>query len=215
MATLGQIRNRVGRKVQNPDFTGVLSASVVEEEINRSIRFYQNYRFYFNEARSTITLTADSNVVPSIPSDLLSPLYVNALMVIDDDIKVTLQKLSPTDFFNIDNEQTGRPEYYTYRDNQFLLIPVPEQNYELEFRYLKSYADLSGDSDSNDFTENAEDLIMIHTVKNIYAEDKQDPASASAYQTLEDQELSSLMTRSNDYNSTGYLSNYSILDCNY
>lgn len=98
MATLGQIRNRVGRKIQNPNFTGDLSASVVEEEINRSIRFYEKYRFFFNEDLASITLNADDKVVPSIPSDISSPLYVNGLMLIDSDVKITLEKLSPTDF---------------------------------------------------------------------------------------------------------------------
>lgn len=215
MATFGQIRNRVGRKIQNPNFTGNLSASVVEEEINRSVRFYENYRFFFNEELASITLTAGQKVVPSIPSDIQSPLYVNGLMIIDSDIKITLEKLSPTDFFNRDYDQTGRPYFYTYRDGEFLLTPVPQENYTLVFRYLKAYPDLSGDSDTNDFTNNAEDLIMLHTVKNLYAEDKQDPESAAYYQALEDKELEAVLERSNDYNSTGYLSNYSILECDY
>lgn len=92
---------------------------------------------------------------------------------------------------------------------------MPQENYTLVFRYLKAYADLVGDSATNDFTDNAEDLIMLHTVKNIYAEDKQDPESAAYYQALEDKELEAVLERSNDYNSTGYLSNYSILEYDY
>jgi hypothetical protein len=211
MADLDTIRNRVARKVQDPDMTGSLTSAIITDEINRSISFYEKSRFNFNEAQSDITLTADTQVVPSIPSDLSSPLYVNALMLIDSQVKITLQKLSPTDFFNRDQDQTGRPYFWTYRNSEFLLLPLPQEAYTLKFRYLKTYTALSGDTDTNDFTDNAEDLIMLHTVKNIYAEDKQDPESAAYYQALEDIELKSIMERSNDFNSSGYLSNNSIL----
>jgi hypothetical protein len=211
MADLNTIRNRVARKVQDPDMTGSLTSAVLTDEINRSIRYYEKYRFNFNETQSDITLTASTQVVPSIPSDLSSPLNVNGLMLIDSQVKITLEKLSPTDFFNIDQDQTGRPYYWTYRNGEFLVLPLPQEAYTLKFRYLKTYAALSADSDTNDFTENAEDLIMLHTVKNIYAEDKQDPESAAYYQALEDAELKSILERSNDFNSSGYLSNNSIL----
>lgn len=214
MADLQTIRNAVARKVQDPDMTGSLTSTIVDYEINRSIRYYEKYRFNFNEDLSTITLTANTQVVPDIPSDLSSPLYVNGLMLIDSQVKISLKKLLPDDFFNRDDDQTGRPYFWTYRDGQFLLLPTPDQAYSLKFRYLKSYADLSGDTDTNDFTDNAEDLIMLHTVKNLYAEDKQDPESASYYQALEDKELASIMEKSNGYNSTGFLTNNSILEEN-
>lgn len=211
MTTLAQIRTRVARKIKNPDMTGSITSAVITEEINRSIRFYERYRFNFNEDMATITLTANTQVVPSIPSDLSSPLYVNGLMVIDAQVKVNLQKLLPDDFFNRDQDQTGRPAFWTYRDGQFLLLPTPDSAYPLKFRYLKAYADLSADSDTNDFTDNAEDLIMLHTVKNLYAEDKQDPESAVYYQALEDKELKSIMEKSDDFEASGFLSNNTIL----
>lgn len=211
MADLQTIRNRVARKVQDPDFTGSITAAIVDDEINRAIRFYERYRFNFNEDLADITLTADNQVLPSIPSDLSSPLYVNGLMVIDSQVKVNLIKLAPDQFFDRDQDQTGRPYYWTYRDGQFLVLPTPQQAYTLKFRYLKSYTALSLDTDTNDFTDNAEDLIMLHAVKNLYAEDKQDPESAAYYQALEDAELQSILSRSDDFNSSGYLSNNSIL----
>jgi hypothetical protein len=211
MATLAEIRTTVARKIQNPDLTGNITSSVVTSEINRSIRYYEKFRFNFNEDLSSITLTADTQVVPSIPSDLSSPLYVNGLMVVDSQVKINLEKLAPDNFFDRDQDQTGRPYFWTYRDGEFLLLPTPDSAYTLKFRYLKTYTALSADGDTNDFTDNAEDLIMLHTVKNLYAEDKQDPESAAYYQVLEDKELKSIMSRSDDFNASGFLSNNSIL----
>ena len=210
MATLQQIRERVSRKLQDPNNTA-RSASVVDEEINRSIRFYSKYRFQFNEDEKTITLISGQQSVPDLPTDLLSPLYVNALTLIDDQVKIDLQKLLPDAFREGDDDQTGRPVFWTYINGEFLLNPTPIEAYTLKFRYLKLYADLVNDSDTNDFTDNAEDLIMLHTLKNMYAEDKQDPSLSAYYQTLEEGEYRSLREQTDMFNKSGYLSNYTIL----
>jgi hypothetical protein len=210
MATLEQIRNRVARKSQDSDFTA-LSASVVDSEINRAIRFYQNKQFWFNEDKTDITLTAGSNVVPNLPSDLISELQVNGLTLIDQQVKIDLKKIATNLFMERDFDQTGRPYCYTYRNQEYLLLPTPQEAYVLEFRWLKLYPDLVNDSDTNDFTDNAEDLIMLHTLKNIYAEDKEDTERGMYYQNLEDIELKSLQVRNDHRLSTGDLTINTIL----
>lgn len=214
MATLKQIRDRVARKSQDADFTA-LSASVVDSEINRAIRYYQNQQFWFNENLTTITLTAGSNIVPNIPSDVISELQVNGLTLIDQQVKIDLKKMPTNLFMERDFNQTGRPMFYTYRNRQYLLQPIPQEAYTLQFRWLKLYADLVNDNDTNDFTINAEDLIMLHTLKSIYAEDKEDTERGMYYQGLEDSELKSLQKRNDDRLSTGELTVNPILSTNY
>lgn len=210
MSTLQQIRERVSRKLQDPSNTS-RSAAVVDDEINRSIRYYSRYRFSFNEGEANITLTSGQQTVPNLPADLLSPLFVNGLTLIDDQVKIDLHKLLPDAFREGDNDQTGRPVYYTIINEQFLLNPTPIENYTLKFRYLKKYDDLVNNTDTNDFTEIAEDLIMLHTLKNMYAEDKQDTEYANFYQVLEQSELRSLRERTDAYNASGYLTGQTIL----
>ena len=211
MATLAQLRQRVSRKLKDPDNTS-FSASVVNDEINRSISYYMNFRFWFNEALEQITLTSGSQVVPNIPSDVVNELQVNGLTIIDSQVKIDLIKLLPNDFVDRDQDQTGRPYYYTYRNNQFLLLPTPQQDYTLNFRYMKSYVDLVDDADTNDFTTNAPDLIMLHTLKNIYSEDKQDLNMSAKYSELERVELRAITERTNNRLASGYVQNHSILE---
>ena len=214
MTTLQQIRELVSRKSQDPDNTS-LSAAAVDGEINRSIRYYQNYRFWFNDELATLTLIAGQQLVPNIPTDVISELQVNGLMLIDDQVKIDLIKLHPDDFFERDDDQTGRPYYYTYRDNEYLVLPTPNEAYPLKFRYLKKYASLVADDDTNDFTDNADDLIMLHTLRNIYAEDKEDIEIASKYTELERSELKVLKERSDNRNGSGLLSSSTILETHY
>jgi len=204
MATLAQLRVRISRKMKDPNNTGI-SASTVDDEINRAIRFYRNRRFWFNVEEATITLVAGTQAVPSVPSTLVSELQVNGLMLIDSQIKIDLRKLPQDDFFESDDDQTGRPHSYTYKNGAFLLLPIPQQAYTLKLQYLESYADLSADGDTNDFTDNAEDLLMLHALKNLYAEDKDDPQYAARFSELEAAELSALRERSGNLTGTGAL----------
>lgn len=214
MATLKQIRDRVARKSQDADFSA-LSASVVDSEINRAIRFYQNKQFWFNEDKMDITLTAGDRVVPNIPTDLISELQVNGLTLIDQQVKIDLKKVATNLFMERDFNQTGRPDCYTYRDQQYLVQPIPQEAYTLEFRWLKLYDDLVSDGDTNDFTDNAEDLIMLHTLKNIYAEDKEDTERGMYYKDLEDAEFKALQTRNDHRLATGELTINPILTTYY
>lgn len=214
MATLKQIRDRVARKSQDADFSA-LSASVVDSEINRAIRFYQNKQFWFNEDKTDITLTAGNNVIPNIPADLISELQVNGLTLIDNQVKIDLKKIATNLFMERDFDQTGRPYCYTYRNQEYLLLPTPQEAYTLEFRWLKLYDDLVNDGDTNDFTDNAEDLIMLHTLKNIYAEDKEDTERGMYYQNLEDVEFAALQTRNDHKLATGDLTISPILTTYY
>ena len=118
-------------KIKDPDNTGI-STSEVDEEINRAIRHYSNERFWFNEKQSDITLTSGSQVIPSIPSDTISVLKVNGIMLIDDQVKITLQHLLPDEFFRRDDDQTGRPYFYTYRNNEYIVLPTPNENYPIK-----------------------------------------------------------------------------------
>lgn len=202
MSTLSQIRVRIARKLKDESYTD-LSAATIDAEINRSIRHYKNKQFWFNDEIASITLTANTQAVPSIPSDLLYPTQVNALLVIDGQSKFNLEKLLPDEFKERDEDQVGLPEYWTYVDGSYLLLPTPDSAYTIKLRYIKTYSDLSGDSAENDFTNNLEDLIMLHTLKNIFAEDKQDQTYAAMYADLEKIELDMIERRTSALNATG------------
>lgn len=213
MADLSTIRSSVLVKMQDPDgLATVSSPALVDSEINRSIRYYQNKRFWFNERKADITLVAGQQDIPSIPSDVITELDVNGLLLVDDQVKIDLIKLPPDVFFQRDDDQAGRPYYYAYVDNTYKVLPTPSEAYPLQFRYLKKYDALVNDSDSNDFTVNAQDLIMLHTLKNMYAENKQDAALSLAYDSLEKSELGALLKRSDARLSSGVLTTHSVLE---
>lgn len=211
MATLAQIRSRISRKLQDPNNTAN-SESVVDEEINRAVRYYQSDNFGFNERLININTVQGQQRLTGIPTDLVKELEVGGLILRDDQVRINLIKLHPNDFAERDDDQTGRSYYYTYRDQSYDLLPTPNNVYEIKFRYLQEYADLVNDSDTNDFTEKAEDLLMLHVIAKMYAEDKQDAQLASYYEGLRREELNKLRDRTDSLVGNGYLQSRSILD---
>jgi len=68
------------------------------------------------------------------------------------------------------NDNPGLPLQYSWFGSKFYFYPTPDQTYVVDVYYQKYYADLSADSDTNDFTTNpeAEELIEEEAKYNIY-----------------------------------------------
>lgn len=214
MATLAQIRDTVNRKLQDPN-SSARSALVVDDEINRAIRYYQSNLFGFNERLVTLNLVSGAQRITGLPSDIILELQTGGLILIDDQVKISLSKLHPDNFAERDDDQTGRPYYYTYRDQSYDVLPIPDDDYTLQFRYLKKYEPLVNDTDTNDFTEQAQDLIILHVLARVYAEDKQDAQLGAYYEGLRSDELRTLRDRTDPRVGTGYLQSRSILNDHY
>lgn len=211
MATLQELRTRINRKLKDPNNTA-RSPEVITEEINRAIRYYQNRPFTFNEGLITLTAQSGTQRLTGLPSDLNMELQDGGLILIDNQVRIDLIKLPPANFAERDDDQTGRPYYYTYRDQSYDLLPTPQQDYPVQFRYLIRYEDLVNDSDTNAFTENAEDLLVAHVLARLTAEDKQDTQLGTYYEQLRLDELKALRDRTDARLSSGFVRSESILD---
>lgn len=214
MATLAQIRSKISRKLKDPNNTAN-TAPVVVEEINRAVRFYQNYNFGFNETLADLVTVQGQQRLSGVPGDVLKVLTEGGIILIDEQEKINLIKLHPSSFANRDDDQTGRPIFYTYRDQSYDLLPTPIQEYGVKFRYLPRHDDLEDDDDTNVFTNNAEDLIVLHVLAKMYAEDKQDVELASYYERLRKEEYKNLRDRTDGQVGSGYLQADSILQNTY
>lgn len=204
MATLKQIRDSIAAKSKDKNFTAVSSA-LVDQEINRAVGYYKTHRFWFNESVSVTNLVTSQKEIPNIPSDILTLLQEDGLTIKDGQIKVNLRKITPEQYDEMDEEQTGRPEYFTYRNSEYLILPYPSETYQATIRYLKDYDDLVNDSDTNDFTTNARYLIEMRALSTIYTEFKEDPELATFYEGREKQEYDTLELRTNNLLASGSL----------
>ena len=192
------------------DIADILGESYLDSQIgdliNRSIRYYQKKRFWFNEESTSITLTASDPVVPSIPSNFQYEIPDGGLVINYSSNRYKLKKVGNSEYDANNTQGTGLPYIYRNRDSSLELYYYPDQAYTLELYYVKSYSALSADGDTNDFTDNAEDLIVNRTLAYVYENFRKDTEMATYYRALADDEFKELQRVSNTRVSTGEIS---------
>ena len=199
----GDMKTRVAKLIQDPSNTAV-SAADVGSAINEAISYWKHKRFWFNEAEdATVSITAADPVIGDMPSDLLIPLAVGGIVIDYNDLRYPLQKISTLEYDDMNTEATGVPCYYTIRAGSYEVYPYPDIAYTAVVRYLQDYTDLSGSSDTNDFTNNADRLIMYEAAGRLSGDFRQDAEMAARFYNMVSLEERRLMTRTHATNSTG------------
>lgn len=211
MATFAQMQTAVSTRLLDPSNTAV-SAANVAASINEAIAYWKFRRFWFNTAESTETLTAESSVIP-VPSDFLVEMPMNDGFVIEyNDMRYPLIKRNPRDYDEVYLANGfGLPTIYTLKSGVYHCYFLPDQNYNVRVWYLKDYDDLSQDDDTNDFTDQAANLIIYWALSKLHAELRQDEKMESYYSARALDEYGNLQIRSEKANSTGHLSLHSYL----
>jgi hypothetical protein len=176
----------------------------VTAEINSVIDFYEPQNLWFNETTATGTLTVGSDVVP-IPADFNHFLEPNALVVEQNNVRYPLVKVSPLQYDSMYAAGTGLPRFFTYRNQGIQLYFIPDQAYPYRLYYNRSYADLSADSDSNDFTNYAERLIEYRTLAECYLNYRSDVEMGREYERKAQEELNRLVSQTRQRLATGNL----------
>jgi len=212
MPTFSQMKTYVSKRLLDPNNTAV-SSDDVGEAINASISYWKFRRFWFNEVSDTATLTAQDPSFP-YPADFLVP-------ATDDDgfniqysnMRYPLDKISQAQFDGLflDNG-FGIPRWYArIGSDEFQCYPIPDQNYTVARHYLRDYAPLVLDADTNDFTDFASRLINLWALANLSAELRQDDKMEAYYRSASNDEYDNLLVMTRKSNASGKLTISSFL----
>lgn len=206
MATFGEIVSRVSRRLIDASNTAVDVADV-KAAINQGQGYWKVRRFWFNEVSDTATLTAGNADFPFPSSTCLFPSYDHDGFYIEyGGVRYPVSKLLRPEYDAVFTSNTeGRPRYYANVSGAYKCFPTPDQDYMLGRHYLKQYTDLDADDDSNDFTVNADRLLMLYALMTLSAELRQDMPMANYYQAAMQQEFNNLNVRNNALHSSGEL----------
>lgn len=202
MSTFLQMKTRIADDLKRSDL-----ATQIGVAINRAIEFYEKDRFFFNETSGTfVTVSGQESYgsADSIPSTIAE---------IDD---VTLTQ-SSTNIFPLDKTSfssirdlnsggttaTGVPMDYAYYTEKFWLSPIPNGVYTVTVYFKKTYTQLSADGDTNDWTEEAEDLIEARARWWVNKRIIKDYEAAAEAKGEELEALSSLQSKTTMLISTG------------
>lgn len=142
------VANYLGRSdltAQIPDFI-----TLAEYRLQRNLRVRQMLK-----TASASTTGGDSTV--GLPSDFLELRDI----YIDSNPRFVLNYLSPSAFSrDARAAESGRPNFYTLRANEFELAPIPDGTYTLVMLYYAKPEVLSDSNVSNVFLANAPDALL-------------------------------------------------------
>jgi hypothetical protein len=205
MATFGQIKQRVSGRLLDPNNTAVTSSDVALS-INDAIRYWKSTEFFFNNEVATLNMTSQSGTIP-LPSDFFIPATkTNAFCVEYSEQRYILRKVSKIEYNALwMGNGFGIPQVYSRIGGSYECYPLPDRNYTTKIYYLKDYPDLVNDSDTNDFTDNAERLITLWATANLISEFRQDEKMESYFRNAAINETEQLLKVTADENSSGSL----------
>ncbi len=214
MATLAQMRTWVSKRLQDPNNTAV-SAADVDGLINEALNYWKNVRFFFNEIESDpVLVLTQGNPVITLPDDWLCPAIDDTFVIQYSGIRYPLKKISETMYnaFYLSNG-VGQPWYFAkLATGGYQVYPIPDRNYDLIAYYIADYADLSGDSDSNDFSIKATNLLQYTAAAYGSRDFRQDMVMYQAFWSQAMIEEENLLATTRKDNATGSMTIYSMLN---
>lgn len=160
MATLGTMKARIADELARANLTSQIALAIAS-----AIDFYEDQRFWFNETRGSFSTVAAQEWYSSTDWTALP-------CVLDfDSVRITVSTqpyaLTKRTFDWMENASsgtstTGDPTDYCFYGQEIRLYPVPSAVRTISVAYVKAFAALTGDTDSNAWTTEAEELIRLH-----------------------------------------------------
>ena len=191
MSTFLQMQQRIADDINRTDLT-----TQIKKAVNRAIEFYaKTARFWFNEKTATFATVASQfnyGSADGIPTDMREIDYVKIALSSTNNVPLIPRTYDYVQTANVGN-LTGTPADYAYYKENFWLYPVPAAVYTITVSYAKSYAELILDADTNDFTEEAEDLIEARAEWWLYKRVIKDYDAATIAKSEEQEALIALL----------------------
>lgn len=215
MATLSELRTLISNKLADGDVVDPTAAQI-DDQINSTIEYYETDAFWFSESIATLATVADTVTLDiSSVTDFKQEIMPSGLTIIEGDVHYPLRKLTPLEYESLFIDgATGLPRAYTYRNGQFEFWYTPDRVYTVKLFYRKTYADLSDDDDTNDFTDNAARLVEYKTIADLLRDYRDDMERALSYDMRVKDEYNKIKKQTNNRTVTGYLTTENIVDRN-
>lgn len=157
MATFKDLQDRINLDYMNRyDLMGETKRAILN-----AIKTYEGARFWFNEAQTAMACSAGQTYV-SVPTDFL---YLDRLELTYSGASTRLIEVPFGEIRAMNAvSATGVPTHYNYHGDRFEVAIKPDSAYAVPCYYVKSLPQLSADTDSNAWTNEAANLIVHHAV---------------------------------------------------
>lgn len=200
MANLEDLRDNVADYINRTDLN-----TQIDRAINRAIEYYSRTpRFWFQENIATFSTVASQFQYTTTDMGITDINKIDdVLFQLNSTTNITLH---PRTYhwirFANESNTPGVTNDYAWYENSLWLYPVPDGVYTVTVSYLKSYTTLV-EGQSNDFTNNAADLIEARAMWTIYSRILKNTELATQAKADENDALLALMTQTSRLSSSG------------
>lgn len=151
----GSLKSRLADELNRTDLT-----SQIALEIQSAIAHYESQRFWFNEGQSLSSTSSTGDPRISLPTDFLEAIRIEITI---SGLQEPLYRLEWNEFSDLGGGDTGLssgvPSCFSINSNEIWLYPRPNGNYIVTLTYAKQLTTLSGDTDTNSWMTDGEELI--------------------------------------------------------
>ena len=169
--TYGTMKNRIadelGGRTDLLTASSGMTDSPIALAIQDAIEYRENNRFYFNEIRTSAAFNTVSGQEFYTSSDWSEIPYlqhidkISILVTGSNRYKMEPRTAQYLEDMSFSDTNTGVPTDYGYYGQKLRFYPIPNGAYPVTFLGTKTFAELTADSDSNVWTDEAEALIRL------------------------------------------------------
>lgn len=190
MANYGDMKSRIADEIADSTLT-----SQIVLAINSAIKHHERREFYFNTKVGTfLTVAAQEYYGSAANADIPSIIRILGMKVTSGGYKYDV---TGSPFSEIDSAQdgtlTGTPRNYSYFSERIRLYPIPAAVETITMAYVYRLTALSADSDSNAWTDDAEELIRQRAKLILATDTLRDIDMAQAAGVMESTALNALL----------------------
>lgn len=202
MATFAELKRQVSLRLDDENNTAVSSADV-GDCINQALKYWKPEKYWFNQSRATFNTVVGDSVLPITGFQYLVPDY--GIRLTNQNYVYTLTKSEPMYF--TDTVSRGRPYRYAWDGGVYYLYWIPDAVYPITAVGVKDYLPLANDTDENDFTTHADQLLVFEAVSRGWSI-RQDMDKSAQYAAAAQDESRVLKKRTSNTEATGTMTIY-------
>jgi hypothetical protein len=209
VATYAETISRICDELSRPEEE---MAGWAGQEIISAIKYYDGYRFYFNQRTLSVTFSATNAYafasLVSNETDLQNTREIDNVRVIHNGQEFVLEKTSWQEFYDLDHLATSStiPDLWSVYNRQLYIYPTPQGSISAQVDAHVVLKQLNGSTIvENSWLTTGEELIRSRACRMICLRKLDDFEKGNQYLQLEAEALRSLKHETNVMQHTGIL----------
>lgn len=196
MATYSDMQTRIADELDRTDL-----ASQIKKAIVSAVRHYERKQFYFCESSFTFsTVIGQEYYTSSDAAAIATAPNIGRLNGLFSSSRMPLIK-RPWEFIDDKSATTtsyAQPEEWAYRQEEIRFYPIPDAVYTITAFDVPRLTELSADSDTNAWTNDAEELIRSRAKIDLLRNTIRGPEMAEEIMAIQQQERDALVALINE-----------------